>query len=360
MLSNMNKLENLQILRALAASLVVFGHAVGTYYEKVGPNLTGYHFSLDHMGDFGVKLFFCISGFIIFKSAASLDKGIFSAIDFSVRRIIRIVPIYWIATCIYALKLSLTGTVITAKVLILSLFFIPYINSEGIPHPILGVGWTLNYEMFFYFILALSVLFIDKVRILFITSTILIFLIAFNSSSKSEVSDIGYTLLATHYLLFFLLGMGLAKFSDKFVTNLSPHNSIILISLATSLIFLTLFLLNTLELNPTKIILIELVSAFLIVLITVLPTRPLTKSLGSTIQQLLVKAGDASYSTYLFHGFIMGVSGRIVYHITFLHNPYLFASLMLIVCTTGGYFVYRLIESPIIITLNSQWKKIKS
>ena len=54
------KFDAVQVLRALAAALVVFQHAVMNWAEKaIAP---GPMPSLPAMGDYGVKLFFCISG----------------------------------------------------------------------------------------------------------------------------------------------------------------------------------------------------------------------------------------------------------------------------------------------------------
>ena len=40
----------------------------------------------------------------------------------------------------------------------LSLLFVPFFKESGTPNPILFVGWTLNYEMYFYVVLALCLL----------------------------------------------------------------------------------------------------------------------------------------------------------------------------------------------------------
>ena len=42
--------------------------------------------------------------------------------------------------------------------LIRSMLFIPHARANGIVLPVLGLGWTLNYEMFFYAIFAICLL----------------------------------------------------------------------------------------------------------------------------------------------------------------------------------------------------------
>src|SRR5690606_14322582 len=68
----------------------------------------------------------------------------------------RVVPLYSIATMLVFILVSFCpslfkNTVGNIEALFKSLFFIPYrIESTG---PLLSLGWTLNYEMFFYFLM---------------------------------------------------------------------------------------------------------------------------------------------------------------------------------------------------------------
>jgi len=125
-------LQSIQVLRALAALLVVFAH-----FEYIKPAV----------GGFGVDIFFIISGFIM---AYIVNK---SADSFLYRRIIRIVPLYYamtfLAAGLYLAKPSwFRSLILTPATLAKSLLFIPYqIKDSG---PVLTLGWTLNYEMFFY------------------------------------------------------------------------------------------------------------------------------------------------------------------------------------------------------------------
>jgi peptidoglycan/LPS O-acetylase OafA/YrhL len=143
-------IANLQILRAVAAYLVVFNHA------GRGPFAT--------FGHFGVDLFFVISGFVMVftTSAKRVTPG-----DFALNRIIRIVPLYWLLTlAIFAVALVVPAVVQGTRPdlveLIKSLLFIPFVKSSGIVQPVLFLGWTLNLEMMFYAIFALA-LFIPSV-----------------------------------------------------------------------------------------------------------------------------------------------------------------------------------------------------
>jgi peptidoglycan/LPS O-acetylase OafA/YrhL len=48
--------------------------------------------------------------------------------------------------------------VLTPDAILASLFFVPHADAGGQAYPILGVGWTLNYEMMFYAMFAISLI----------------------------------------------------------------------------------------------------------------------------------------------------------------------------------------------------------
>ncbi|MCY0094625.1 acyltransferase family protein [Hoeflea ulvae] len=155
-------LLSVQYLRAAAALVVMFFHVSVLTQETWGLDPE----RVDHVGAAGVDLFFVISGFIMAMIVAR--QGAFDGKDFWIRRIARIVPAYWVITffvfALAALLPSLFQTT-TAELLhlLLSLSFLAVDSGDGSTVPMLGVGWTLNYEMFFYAIVALTAgLFADR------------------------------------------------------------------------------------------------------------------------------------------------------------------------------------------------------
>jgi exopolysaccharide production protein ExoZ len=140
-----HKINNLQALRALAAGVVAFRH--------IGQQL---HFHA--IGSFGVDIFFVISGFVM---AQICESG--KTEWFLLRRIARIVPLYWGATLLlFGLAMIAPGLLIetrpNAVYLLLSLLFIPFRKATGQIEPFLFLGWTLNFEMYFYVLLSVSLL----------------------------------------------------------------------------------------------------------------------------------------------------------------------------------------------------------
>src|SRR5262245_8183228 len=78
-----------QYLRAVAASLVVVYHVL----EQITPVARHDDFAI-YAFSFGVDIFFVISGFIIWTSTARRPIG---PVDFWIVRLVRIVPLYWLA-----------------------------------------------------------------------------------------------------------------------------------------------------------------------------------------------------------------------------------------------------------------------
>lgn len=159
------KIVAVQYLRAVAALLVLASHAL--LYPLAGENL-----AYGRLGWLGVILFFVISGFIM---VSVTDAGRFDGRQFMRRRILRVVPLYWAFTLLAAALALLAPqlfktTSFDGEQLALSLAFIPFYNaaSNGL-HPLYKLGWTLNYEMFFYACFALMAVFTARGRVLGLT-----------------------------------------------------------------------------------------------------------------------------------------------------------------------------------------------
>lgn len=145
-------LANIQGLRALASLMVIFVHLQRLFGSMGARNADTEMFTA------GVDLFFVISGFIMVYTTRQdpPSPGVFLR-----NRIARLVPIYWVFTVLIFVVALLApglfgGTVATPLDLVRSLLFIPYNRPDGLMRPLLFVGWSLNLEMMFYVLFALS------------------------------------------------------------------------------------------------------------------------------------------------------------------------------------------------------------
>lgn len=283
------------MLRAIAAALVIVDHSILALIEKDGMSAS-YQSLAYALGNAGVALFFAISGFIM-AYTSSKDFGMGRSGSFLLRRIKRIVPLYWLATTIYAGRLIIGGNPPSLVDFLKSLFFFPYLKlPEGLLQPVLGQGWTLNYEMYFYTVFSLAMLF---------------------------QAWIGYSIIFLWLLLTvaagrFLLGAG----------------------------------------NPPEVsfYMSPIILFFLAGIIAYYFYRWLPRKLPRVESTVLVKAGDASYSTYLFHGFIIGPLVLAWTKIPFAFLPWpLFIVGAVLICSAVGYIVYRIVEIPMM----SFWTRSK-
>jgi peptidoglycan/LPS O-acetylase OafA/YrhL len=138
----------IQYLRALAASLIVFHHAMAP--PAVAPYYT------HHFAEFGVDLFFVISGYIMWTTTAVGRSGVLA---FWTARIVRVVPLYWLfTTMLVAVTLLLPQAMFNPPLLEPWHVFKSYLFVPASAPPIYTLGWTLNYEMFFYFVFGLCLL----------------------------------------------------------------------------------------------------------------------------------------------------------------------------------------------------------
>jgi exopolysaccharide production protein ExoZ len=150
------KLIQLQILRALAASLVVIDHSLVVLRDS-GFDCARFLPAGFLLGHSGVAAFFVLSGLIMVRQSAALFGERSGPLRFAYRRITRIVPLYWLVTLVFAATLWRNEAPHPHRQLLFSLFFIPnYFAGFTRLFPVFQLGWTLNYEMFFYLLFFLA------------------------------------------------------------------------------------------------------------------------------------------------------------------------------------------------------------
>ncbi|KFF75074.1 hypothetical protein HX13_07475 [Chryseobacterium sp. P1-3] len=115
-------------------------------------------------GSIGVSVFFVISGFIMAYTTRKKDFSINTSKEITLfykRRLIRIVPLYFLLSFSWMVMGQSLMTYFHGdglQRLIHSILFLPQKDI----FPVLYLGWSLNYEMFFYLIFGISLLFLFK------------------------------------------------------------------------------------------------------------------------------------------------------------------------------------------------------
>jgi exopolysaccharide production protein ExoZ len=340
----------IQILRAIAAISVSVGHAqafIGIPMERQGQAF-GWNFLLPWGA--GVDLFFVISGFIMVYSSERLFAAPGGAKIFAWRRLSRIVPLYWCAMALLLVKMAvLHKPMPDATSVLTSFFFIPWdTQGNGVPRPIYDLGWTLNYEMFFYTVFALCIglrreLAVALIALCLGAMTICGLLLPLHNPQLFFWTQ--------PIVLEFVLGMGLALLARRGVTLPAPMRYV-LIALGAAAFFRDF--LNSgsqphLWLTPNDFLRVAGwgVPAAMIVAGCVL------KKSERLVDNVFVRSGkllgDASYALYLCHPIVMSAFAMAWFAIG-LNNwlaPYLGAGISIVLAIITAISVYRWFEFPL-------------
>jgi exopolysaccharide production protein ExoZ len=142
----------IQILRGVAATLVVLHHSLE---ESLAISASIAPEWVIRLGACGVDIFFVISGFIIYSVTYGREgRGGEQPLLFLLRRFIRIFPLYWIwllaTLALWSSGHFYRGLHINAFDLGSSVFLLPGGKL------IIGVAWTLIYEMYFYYLFSIT------------------------------------------------------------------------------------------------------------------------------------------------------------------------------------------------------------
>jgi exopolysaccharide production protein ExoZ len=136
---------NLQVLRFVAAFLVLAAHAVDLSIDAAGrPSWLAQ--GPENFGAVGVDIFFVISGFII--THVGFGSGMRSWQDFGLGRLRRVLPLYYLQSIPFVLFAWASGQVSFDRIFT-SLTLFPEVAGHYAA-PYLGPAWTLCFEMLFY------------------------------------------------------------------------------------------------------------------------------------------------------------------------------------------------------------------
>jgi exopolysaccharide production protein ExoZ len=338
-------LRSIQYLRAVAAVMVAYFHAVDQI-PAYKPLLDRYLLGNLNLAS-GVDIFFVISGFIMLISNRNS-----APVSFAIRRVIRIVPLYWFLTVALALLAlwlpeQFRTTVVSGAAVIKSLLFVPYLNPghPGEVFPLLVPGWSLNLEMFFYLVFAFVLLAAGPWR-LWIVGAIFGVLVLLGLAGKGTAAAPELLFYTDVRLLEFWLGMLIAHFTLQDSLRLSRFAAIALM-VAGFAVLLTGFPVNGLPAG----------SFFRTVLGNVLPSAAvivgaITMERNGWVGQhrWLHWLGDASYSIYLTHIFSLGVA-RFIWARFGLEGGGLglaaaFALFGMLCVIAGAWLIYNTVEKP--------------
>lgn len=138
-------------LRGLAVLMVVLTHAAFLTGTGASAGLPGH---LLARGDFGVSLFFALSGFLLYRLLADeLDRsGRLRLSRYAARRFARVVPAYWLVLAVLMVALHVSARDGLLHALGLQIYVADSVVKA------FGQSWSVATELSFYAVLPLAVL----------------------------------------------------------------------------------------------------------------------------------------------------------------------------------------------------------
>lgn len=331
-------LVNIQILRGLAATSVAVAHAASQFPDAGRPN----HIDAAQAG---VDVFFVISGFIMVYVTSKRPHG---GWEFLLNRIHRIAPNYWFYTILTAalalvVPSAFRGTSFEPGHMVQSLLFIAHPNPAlaASTSPILRVGWTLNYEMFFYVIFAAALVF-GRNRVVSSAGVIAALVVI-----GFWVDDRGIVLrfYTSDIMIEFVFGMVIGLIHRSGLPRMGTLLPVVSIVVAVSAIIASSHAAE--DPNAIRGLLFGVPAALVVVSCLMLPEPP-----THLVTRGMRMVGDASYTIYLVHPFVLTFARLIAVRLGLVPTDG-WGNLAFVViataCAVGvGYGAFLSIERPLL------------
>jgi peptidoglycan/LPS O-acetylase OafA/YrhL len=359
------KLPGVHAMRGYAALLVVFCHAADATNRYTNTNSLKW---LVEGGFLGVCFFFVLSGFIMSYIHGSDDKNFSSGKIFALKRLTRVVPIYWITTLLIFMALQFKSEFgaeshHSFKGLIHSLFFVPMFDG-----PILRVGWTLVHEMLFYLLFAIAFYVIKIPKVIFLLWMICILYFGLNQHSSIEAisaESSQWSLLLSIVLsplnLLFLMGLTttspLAKSLCERIKDARYLRAILFIfAVLMALVWYLEKSYSMFSGSPISWIRPVVYGILSMGILIVATDQRVGQSFSNYMHKLF---GDASYSIYLIHYYAITAASIFISKFGMMSfiPPVLQLLILIIVGISAGVVFHYLVEKPLTRWLSQKMKR---
>jgi len=333
-------LVHIQILRFLAAAAVVAFHVWGIAPDHINVPAKTPTLGLWHFGH-GVDLFFVISGFIMYYATqAALARGKpLTPSAFLRRRVERIVPLYAAMILIMTALAMVLPAIFdapgwyTLPHVLKSLAFVSFTSGEM---PVVFVGWSLEYEMFFYLALALLMaLTQDAWRAVVVTFCSLVMI----GKIPGVAEALGpYTFFTDPLILEFIYGIIAGILFVDGVRANRTHHALLVAAACTTIVLLAT--------DPANRALIYGLPSAALVLIAAWISRQRTQP--SRLEHACERLGDASFSIYLVQAPIVVFAAQGVAALSPTIHPWSLVVLASTLVIAAGVALNIVLERPLL------------
>lgn len=334
-------LGRVQALRFFAAFAVLIGHLQHEVSTRLMPGVPFSEFTAID-GGIGVDMFFVISGFIMYYISGEGFGRPGEWRRFASRRFLRIAPLYYVATLLMLVAAAVFTSHIDSDAIgvgpaIASFFFLPVPNGAGTVVPVLKLGWTLNYEAYFYALFTFALIFPKRIGLIVLFG-LLLGIVGLAAILPGRLPMLDFW--GQPIVLEFAAGMLLAMVYRR-GWRIGTGQAFALI---VGGLLLTMML-RYFELNPyTTRAVFQGIPAALIVAGVVLWRAPETRS---ATMRALEFGGDASYALYLSHPFSIRAATIAWGLIDGPPSPWLFIAFTMVCALIAAALVHIGIEKPL-------------
>lgn len=322
-----SKIDSLQYLRAFAALWVLFTHVLQRLELKPG--------GVSFAGQWGVDVFFLLSGFIIYYTTKEGSNWK----SFAIKRIFRIYPAYLICLivyCCYSIIYNNHGGY-SLLCVIQNIIMVPFSEPIGYHSLIVGQAWSTCYELYFYTIFTL-ILFCRLKKKWILPSILVLFAIGVvYNYFYHPLGFIGYmfSLMGRHHVLFFCEGIFIAEHLNLLEAIKLKKRWFFVLFMILFVVYLW-FLCNSYKFFAS-IVLSPLFFGGVYLLNKYLSGQ-------SVLHRIMVYLGDISFSIYLIHSVII----RFLLHQCHIANFTLLLVSTLAATLFFSALCYKFVEQPFI------------
>lgn len=339
----MKKLNNIQALRGVAVIAVIFFHLV-IIEAKYGGTQTLLPSWLS-FGMFGVDLFFVISGFVMVTITRGKFQQAREALMFLYHRASRIYPLYWVYTTLALIVFLIQPSWVNSSQGSQVDIFSSYLLLPSLKLPLVQVGWTLIYEMYYYLVFFVILFAVPEkflVAAIFVWGGIIAI---FSSPTGGPAYYIVFNPLTIEFLAGCLIAVHFHNARQVRVNGFVLVTIACLGMLAAILGYVQFMNLTGMYLEGWARLVYYGVPATIIVFCIVHAERN-----GTFLPNPLIQIGNASYSIYLSHLFTINAVGKVwnLFANDALFDNYIALCIAFILSLIAGFISYRFIELPLL------------
>lgn len=295
-------------MRAIAALAVLVYHFSIQFIAAGGDADHWFYYAFNQIGYAGVDFFFVISGYIMWITTQN-NSSDHPVLEFAYKRATRIYFGYWPYFLLALTFVAFNPSLLSSNINLWGSLFLTELETSSL---LIQVAWTLQYELYFYALFALLLLF-PRERAMQAIAALTIIIVTFQLYQYLQPNTAGHAsesrwlhFLLSPFCLEFFTGCALARF---FQSRRLKHLSMVLLiglGLLVLAVYIQQHILGTslIGANHTNLRILIFGTAAVLLLAVLIEAEMRGRVVMKKLSTLL---GGASYSLYLSHTIVISM-----------------------------------------------------